>query len=133
MMNKRYDSSNRVTLRAPAGGVIGGKAYRFGGLFGVAVSSVQEGLPFTLDREGVFEFNVEASDAIEPGEAIYFTAGRAGAEFTNDEAAGGALVGYALESADAGETKRLDVAVSIFPMDGDVADVGELQDQPGNE
>lgn len=119
MMNKVYDSAQRVPVDAPAGGSISGKAYKVGTLFGVAVSSVPFGKQFTLDREGVWRFKTEAQGvAITPGMKIYFEADRADAEFHNDDAdAGSFLIGTALEAVPAGEVK--DILVAVEPCHND--------------
>lgn len=112
MMNKSYDTATRITLPAPAGGVVSGRFYRIGRLFGCAVSTVAEGKPFTLDREGVWNVTAEGQGAaITVGAPIYWEAGRADAEFHNDGTdAGGILVGYALQGRGAGVGK-IDVAI----------------------
>ena len=112
MMNKSYDTATRITLPAPAGGVVSGGFYRIGRFFGCAVATVPAGKPFTLDREGVWKVKTEGQGAaIAIGDPIFWEAGRADAEFHNDGAdAGGILVGYAMEPHAAG-VGEIDVAI----------------------
>lgn len=113
MQNKSYDTATRITLPAPAGGVKSGGFYRFGMLFGCAVSTVAAGKPFTLDREGIWGVKVEAGagNAVETGEPIYWTAGRADAEFTNVAEDGALQVGYAGGAVAAGQVAEIDVII----------------------
>lgn len=113
MLTKVYDDVDRLTLTAPVGGVIGGKAYRFGRIFGFARSSVAQGKPYVLDREGVFRVSIEAQGAdIAIGDNVYFEAGRADSEFHNDGTdVGGMLVGTALEAVPAGSVKTIDTLI----------------------
>lgn len=112
MMNKSYDTATRITLPAPAGGVVSGGFYKLGLLFGAAVSTVAAGKPFTLDREGVWGVPVEAGDdAVEAGSPIYWTAGRAGAQFTNVAEDGAIRVGYSMGAVEAGEIDTIDVII----------------------
>lgn len=109
-MNKVYDTEDvdRITLTAPAGGVVSGRFYRFGRLFGQAISTVPAGKPFTLDRKGAWSVPVEAQGAaIAIGDPIYWEAGRADAEFHRDGAdTGGLIIGYALEAVPSGQVKE---------------------------
>lgn len=115
MMNKSYeaDGADRLTLTAPVGGVVSGGFYRFGRLFGCAVSTVPAGKPFTLDRKGVWNVKVEAQGAaITVGAPIYWEAGRADAEFHRDNTdTGGVLVGYAVEPLASGAIGFIDVLI----------------------
>lgn len=116
MNNKSYDHSNRIGLIAPEGGVISGNFYKIGALFGAAVSSVPEGYRFTLDREGIWSVNVEADGNIEIGDQIYWEAGRADSEFSNEVTADAILAGIALGAVEAGEIAKIDVAISPMPL-----------------
>lgn len=96
MQNKRHDETKRIgTTRH--NGLVGGRPYKIGTVFGVAVASVVANERGVLEREGGYLVRVEAvGEAITPGAAIYFEAGRANAELHNDETdAGGILVGFA--------------------------------------
>lgn len=116
-MFKAFDHSTRVYLTAPVGGVIGGKFYKFGALFGCAVASAPAGKQFTLDRDGIWTVKVEAVAAdIAPGDQIFWLAGRADAEFSNESAAGAILVGVALGTVQTGDTNEIDVVISPFPL-----------------
>lgn len=112
MMNKSYDTTTRITLPAPAGGVVSGRFYRIGRFFGCAVATVPAGKPFTLDREGIWKVKAEGQGAaITPGAPIYWEAGRADAEFHNDGTdVGSFLVGTAMEGHAVG-TGEIDVAI----------------------
>ena len=113
MQNKSHDTATRITLPAPAGGVVSGKFYKIGLLFGCAVSTVAAGKPFTLDREGIWGVTVEAGagNAVETGEPIYWTANRADAEFTNAAEDGAIQVGYAGGAVAAGQVATIDVII----------------------
>lgn len=97
MINKRHDETKRIGVIAPAGGLVGGRAYKVESVFGVAIASVAAGERGVLEREGGYFLKVEAvGTEIKGGTAIYFEAGRANAELHNDPTdAGGILVGFA--------------------------------------
>ena len=116
MMNQIYNHANTVSVTAPAGGVIGKKFYRIGGLFGIAAVTTPAGKKFELIREGVFNGPVEAVDAIAEGDAIYWQAGRANSEFSNEATAGAIHVGEALGAIPAGTVARIDVAITPRPL-----------------
>lgn len=94
MQNKRYRDNQLLTKFAPVGGTVVGKPLAIGSDFGFACETVAEGEIFTLDTSGVFEVEAEAVGVINDGSPVYFTAGRADAEFHNDPASG-RLVGTA--------------------------------------
>lgn len=117
MQNKAFNHSTRVPMTAPVGGVIGGKFYKFGALFGCAVASAPAGKLFTLDRDGIWTVKVEAVAAdIAPGDQIFWLAGRADSEFSNESAAGAVLVGVALGDVETGDTTAIDVVISPMPL-----------------
>lgn len=114
-INKVYDTDdvNRITMTAPAGGVVAGRFYRFGRLFGQAVSTVPAGKVFTLDRKGAWSVPVEAQGAaVAVGDPIYWEAGRADAEFHRDPTdVGSFLVGSAMEAIPSGQTREILVLI----------------------
>lgn len=115
-MQSYHTGTKEITLRAPAGGVVGGQFYLIGAFFGQAMTSVAEGRPFTLNREDIFAENVEAVGAdIAPGDYIYWNAGRADAEFHNDSAEADArLVGIAMGNVADTTTNMIDVSIERY-------------------
>lgn len=108
-----------LTLPVPAAGVTVGQALEIGGFFGFSQATIKaedaEGEFFTLDPEGIFYCETEATGDISIGDAIYFDAA-ADPQFSNSA---GRLVGYAYSETDElvledGETDT--VLVKIFPM-----------------
>lgn len=113
MMNKSYDDVIRVTLPAPVGGVKSGGFYKIGLLFGCSVSTEAAGKLFTLERSGIYAADVEAAagNEITIGEPLYWTAGRADAEFTNVAEAGSLHVGWSAGNVAAGAVGAIDVII----------------------
>ncbi len=117
MQNKVYQSSQRVYAIAPAGGVKGGDAVRYGGIFGFAVTDAAAGEQYTLDCEGQWGVKMEAVGApISFGDAVYFEANRADAQFSNEATAGATLVGYSTRFTPIAAGEVGDGLLCISPM-----------------
>lgn len=86
-----------LTVTAPAGGCTSGKAYKVGGIIGVASTTVAAGEPVELQVENVFELDKVSAQAWAVGDPIYFNA--TSGLVTNATAAGVFLVGVATASA----------------------------------
>lgn len=71
MKNYVQDDDN-IPLTAPAGGVVSGVAYLIGAIFGVAMYSAAEGMPFELRRKGVITFTKTTAEAWTEGQVLYF-------------------------------------------------------------
>lgn len=86
-----------LTVTAPAGGCTSGKAYKVGGIIGVASTTVAEGETVELQVEGVFKLDKISAQAWSVGDSIYFNTSNG--LVTNVTAAGVFLVGVATASA----------------------------------
>ncbi|MDR6954130.1 putative RecA/RadA family phage recombinase [Ancylobacter sp. 3268] len=73
-MKNYVQPGKTLTLPAPTGGVIGGKFYKIGGIFGVAVYSANEGELFDLETGGVYDLDKTSAEAWTVGATIYATA-----------------------------------------------------------
>lgn len=62
-----------LTMVAPAGGVVSGKFYKIGAIFGVAAISAGEGAQFELATGEVYELPKTSAEAWAPGDVIYAT------------------------------------------------------------
>lgn len=60
-----------LTAVAPTGGVVSGKFYKIGLIFGVAATTAAEGLAFELAIGEVYEFPKVSAEAWTFGQAIY--------------------------------------------------------------
>ena len=61
-----------VTMTAPSGGVTSGVGVLIGNLFGIALETVAQTLPFEMAIEGVFTIAKVASLAVSPGDVLYW-------------------------------------------------------------
>jgi len=86
-----------LTVTAPAGGCTSGKAYKVGGIIGVASTTVAAGESVELQVEGVFRLEKVSAQAWAVGDPIYFNA--TSGLVTNASAAGVVLVGIATAAA----------------------------------
>lgn len=80
-----------LTLTAPAGGVVSGKFYKIGAIFGVAAISAAEGEKFELATGEVYELPKTSAEAWAEGDVVYATA----AGIMTTTASGNSKVGVA--------------------------------------
>lgn len=92
-MKNYIQPGKTLTVTAPAGGCTSGKAYKVGGIIGVASTTVAEGESVELQVEGVFSLDKVSAQAWTEGAPIYFNASTG--LVTNASAAGLFLVGVA--------------------------------------
>jgi predicted RecA/RadA family phage recombinase len=73
-MAKNYVQHGHVLdLTAPAGGVVSGTPYLIGSIFGVAVDTVAQGLPFPHGVDGVWgSLPKKTAEAWAEGQALYW-------------------------------------------------------------
>lgn len=84
-----------LTLAAPTGGVVSGKFYKIGSIFGVAVQSAAEGDLFDLETGGVYDLDKTSAEAWTVGATIYATS----AGVMTTVATSNTKVGVAVEAA----------------------------------
>lgn len=87
-----------LTLPAPSGGVVSGVFYEIGSIFGVAVQSADEDVPFDLECGGVYDLPKTSAQAWTVGATIY--ADSNGVMTTADGSGANTKVGVAVEAAD---------------------------------
>ena len=113
-MQNYIQPGKTLTVTAPAGGCTSGKAYKVGGIIGVAATTVAAGEQAELQVEGVFELEKVSAQAWTEGAPIYFNT--ANGLVTSVSAAGLFLVGVATAVAanpSAVGTVRLNGALGI--------------------
>jgi len=106
----RYGSTHhgRMNWTAPAGGVIGGRAYAFGAVAGIAMSTVAAGEGFALVVTGITKaLDVKATDAITVPTKVYV---QANGDVTAD--AGGTYLGKVIDPVPANSTAKARVIVN---------------------
>ncbi|MDA5627783.1 MULTISPECIES: DUF2190 family protein [Agrobacterium] len=85
-----------LPMTAPTGGVVSGKFYMIGSIFGVAAVSAAEGEKFSLNTGEVYELPKTSAEAWAEGDAIYATA----AGIMTKTASGNTKVGVAIAAAE---------------------------------
>lgn len=70
-MRNYVQPGKTLTLTAPDGGVVAGKFYKIGSIFGVAAQSAAEGELFDLETGGVYDLPKTSAQAWTVGAAIY--------------------------------------------------------------
>jgi predicted RecA/RadA family phage recombinase len=94
---KNYVADGKVlTLTAPAGDVMSGKAYKIGGLVVIAAVDADEGDLFAAKTEGVFEVVKATGGTWSEGQKVYWD--DSGKKFTHSSG-GNTLVGVAAAAA----------------------------------
>lgn len=111
-MKNYIQHGETIDLTAPSGGVVAGKAYLIGAVFGVATVTAAEGEKFCLRRKGVCRFDKTTSETYAEGDTLYFDP--ATGKLTNVP---GTLRRVALATADAGSSATTCEAV-IIPSAG---------------
>jgi predicted RecA/RadA family phage recombinase len=71
-MKNYVQKGDRVTLTAPAGGVVSGTGYLIGNLFVVATASAAAGIAFSAQTGGVVTLPKNATQAMAEGAAVYW-------------------------------------------------------------
>lgn len=71
-MKNFVQEGDTVTVPAPVGGALSGEGVLIGALFGVAVTSAEEGAPVEIVTEGVFELRKDAGEALAIGAKAYW-------------------------------------------------------------
>lgn len=89
-----------VTLTAPTGGVLAGRGFVQGAIFGVALSDAAEGASVEAAIDGVVDIVKAGSQAWDIGDIVYWDS--AGGEATTEFDAGYVLIGVAVRSVASG-------------------------------
>lgn len=71
-MKNKINSGERLTLTAPAGGVVSGGGYQIGQLFVVAVADAAQGDPFVGEIYGTYSLPKTSAQAWTEGQLIYW-------------------------------------------------------------
>lgn len=103
-MKNYVQPGNTLTIPAPAGGAVSGKAYASGSLRGFFAHDAAEGEPVSLDRSGVFEYAKATGAAWVLGDKLYYST--ANNNFTKT-ATDNVLFGFAAADAGSGDTVGL--------------------------
>lgn len=99
-MAKNYEQDGKVlTLTAPSGGVVAGKAYAIGTLVAVALVTATQGEPFAAQTYGVW--NLEADKDLTAGAAVGLKSGKIVAAATAEAVACGVVLAAGDGSKDA--------------------------------
>lgn len=89
-----------MTVPAPTGGVTAGSGVQIGVMFGVALNTAAQTVPFDLATQGVFTLPKVSAQAWTVGQAIYWDPDAGGgAVATTATSAGNLLIGVAAEVA----------------------------------
>lgn len=95
-MKNYIQPGSAIDCVAPAGGVVSGRPVIIGSLIGIASVTAAEGLPFVLNRDGVYRLPKVSAQAWTQGSKIYWTSGN----LATTTASGNTLLGIAAAAAD---------------------------------
>lgn len=96
-MKNAVESGEVLTLTAPSGGVVSGRAYKIGSLIVVATVTADQTLPFAAVVQGVVSHAKTSAQAWTEGEKLYWD--NSGHVFTATSS-GNTLCGVAAAAAD---------------------------------
>jgi predicted RecA/RadA family phage recombinase len=114
-MKNFVQNSDTLTLVAPTGGVVAGKAYVIGGLFVIAGVTADEDAKFVASRCGVFTLAKASGVAFAQGAGLYWDV--ADQNF-NATASGNYLVAVAAEAAGSSDATVKACLLESFAVEG---------------